>query len=52
MGKKVETCGNYAEKESCEKLAAITGNNPDAAQNLRIKMSPVQDHEDKPDGIL
>ena len=24
----------------------------EAAQNLRIKMSPVQDHEDKPDGIL
>ena len=50
MGKKVETCGNCAEKESCEKLAAITGNNADAAQNLKI--SPIQNHENKPDGIL
>ena len=36
MGKKAETCGSCAELKSCEKLAAITGNNPDAAQNLRI----------------
>ena len=52
MEKKAETCSSCAEMETCEKLATITGNNPDAAQNLRIKMSPVQDHEDKPDGIL
>ena len=35
VGKKVETCGACPEMESCEKLAAITGNNPDAAQHLQ-----------------
>ena len=35
MRKKVETCGSCNEMGICEKLAAITGNNPDAAKNLR-----------------
>ena len=35
MGKKVETCGGCAERGTCGKLAAITGNNPEAAQNLQ-----------------
>ena len=52
MGKKAETCGSCPEMKPCEKLAAITRNNQDAAQNLRIKMPPEQDHENKPDGIL
>ncbi len=34
-GKGVETCGDCAEKGECEKLAAITRNNPEAAQNLK-----------------
>ena len=35
MEKKLETCGGCAEMTTCEKLAAITGNNPDAANNLQ-----------------
>ena len=35
MEKKVETCGSCAEMRTCKKLAAITGNNPDAADNLQ-----------------
>ena len=35
VGKKVETCGACPEMESCERLAAITGNNPKAAINLK-----------------
>ncbi len=35
MSKKLETCGSCAKMGACEKLAAITGNSPDAAQNLR-----------------
>ena len=36
VGKKYETCGNCDEMENCEKLAMITGNNPDALSNLKI----------------
>ena len=35
MEKKLETCGSCAQRKSCEKLAAITRNNPDAVQNLK-----------------
>ena len=38
MGKKIATCGSCAEMETCEKLAAVTGNNADAVKNLREKM--------------
>ena len=30
-----ETCGNCPELEKCEKVGMITGNNPDALQNLK-----------------
>ena len=30
LSRKVETCGDCGEMESCEKLGAITGNNADA----------------------
>ena len=30
-----ETCGECPETETCEKLAMITGNNPDALHNLK-----------------
>ena len=36
VGKKYETCRNCDEMENCEKLAMITGNNPDALSNLKI----------------
>lgn len=36
LDRKMETCGNCAEKEKCEKLGAIIGNNADAARNLDI----------------
>ena len=32
MKKKIQTCGSCAEMGTCEKLAAITGNNPDAVK--------------------
>ena len=35
MKKQIQTCGSCAEMGTCEKLAAITGNNPDAVKNLR-----------------
>ena len=35
MGKKLETCGDCAEMGTCQRLATITGNNPDAGQNLQ-----------------
>ncbi len=35
MSRNEETCGSCAEMETCEKLAMITGNNPDALKNLR-----------------
>ena len=35
MDKKLETCGGCAERETCEKLAAVTGNNPDCLRNLK-----------------
>ena len=34
-GKKLETCGGCDEMDRCEKLAAITVNNPEALQNLK-----------------
>ncbi|MBR5366481.1 MAG: DUF3795 domain-containing protein [Clostridiales bacterium] len=34
LAKKVETCGACADKDTCEKLAMITKNNPDAFRNL------------------
>ena len=35
MGKNMETCGDCPEMERCETLSAITGNNPQALDNLR-----------------
>ena len=35
MKKHIQTCGSCAEMGTCEKLAAITGNNPDAIRNLK-----------------
>ena len=35
LGRGVETCGGCAEMDECEKLGAITGNNPDAVRNLK-----------------
>ena len=35
LTRKVETCGNCCEMESCEKLGMITGNNPLALENLK-----------------
>ena len=35
MGRGVETCGSCGEMETCEKLAAIRTNNPDAYRNLK-----------------
>ena len=35
LGRGVETCGDCGEKESCEKLGAITEHNADAAARLR-----------------
>ena len=35
MGKKIETCGKCGEMESCEKIGAIMGNNPDARKRLK-----------------
>ena len=32
MKKQIQTCGSCAEMGTCEKLAAITGNNPDAVK--------------------
>ncbi len=34
MGRQVETCGSCPEMKACEKLGAITGNNPDALRRL------------------
>ena len=35
LGRGVETCGGFGEMERCEKLGAITGNNPDALKRLK-----------------
>lgn len=35
LGRGVETCGACGAADACEKLGAITGNNPDAAWNLK-----------------
>ena len=35
MNKKIETCGSCTEMESCEKLAPIIRNTPEAARNLK-----------------
>ena len=35
LGRKVETCGSCGELETCEKVAMITGNNPNALKNLK-----------------
>ena len=35
MEKKTETCGSCGEMESCEKLAAIIRNTPEASRNLK-----------------
>jgi hypothetical protein len=35
MKKNIQTCGSCAEMGTCEKLAAIIGNNPDAIRNLK-----------------
>jgi len=35
LGRKVETCGACGELKTCEKVAMITGNNPDALKNLK-----------------
>ena len=35
ISRKVETCGDCGEMESCEKLGAITGNNADALKRLK-----------------
>ena len=35
LGRNVLTCGECGKADTCEKLAAITGNNPDAAKNLK-----------------
>ena len=40
MKKHIQTCGSCAEMGTCEKLAAITGNNPDAIRNLKDKGEP------------
>ncbi len=34
MGRGTESCGSCPEMRSCEKLGAITGNNPDALRRL------------------
>ena len=34
MGRQVETCGSCPEMKTCDKLAMITGNNPDAQRRL------------------
>lgn len=34
MGRGTETCGGCPEMKACEKLAMITGNNPDARRRL------------------
>ena len=36
MGKKVETCGNCAEVQTCEKAGMILGNNEEARRNLEM----------------
>ncbi|MBR6090849.1 MAG: DUF3795 domain-containing protein [Anaerolineaceae bacterium] len=35
LGRDVKTCGSCPEMETCGKLRMITGNNPDALNNLR-----------------
>ena len=35
LGRGVETCGSCDAMAACEKLGAITGNNPDALRNLK-----------------
>ena len=40
MGRGRGTCGECAEMETCEKLAMITGNNPEALRNLRGESDP------------
>lgn len=35
LGKRLETCGDCGEMETCKKLAMVTGNNTDALSNLK-----------------
>ncbi len=35
IGRGVETCGSCGERDGCEKLGMIIGNNPDALRNLK-----------------
>ena len=35
LSRNLETCGSCAEMEKCEKVGAITGNNPEALSNLK-----------------
>lgn len=37
VGKGVETCGDCADMDACEKLGAIIGNNAEALRNLKGK---------------
>ncbi len=37
-GRQMKTCGDCPEMRGCEKLGAITGNNPDALQRLENAM--------------
>jgi hypothetical protein len=39
LSKGYETCADCKEMESCEKVAAILANNPDAVNNLKMKYS-------------
>ncbi len=34
LNRNLETCGSCGEMEKCEKVGAITGNNPEARRNL------------------
>ena len=36
LGKRVETCGNCLEVQTCEKVGMILGNNEEARENLGI----------------
>ncbi|SFQ49642.1 Protein of unknown function [Lachnospiraceae bacterium XBB1006] len=36
LGKKVETCGQCGEMETCEKVGMIIGNNEEAYRNLKV----------------
>ncbi|MCR4706710.1 MAG: DUF3795 domain-containing protein [Clostridiales bacterium] len=36
LGRKVQTCGNCGEMNTCEKLSMITNNNEEARKNLKV----------------